>query len=215
MKGKGCTISNQHPDTTVGDSLSEILDPSTFECELFIFPLSENHEYKIVCDEFPVEGIPSSSEFEDLHVLHTNLFDNDHPHEKPSIYHAIHSLHYSFSNETLNDIPYHKECPTLIDQTPILNDTSSVMYQFENPSQFQFLEHVDSQSNHYDHIFDDYFSVLELSVGTNLSFVDPLQSEISNLDAHMIITGNIKYAEHHDSVHPHEEITSNEQPITM
>jgi hypothetical protein len=61
MKGKGCTISNHHPDTIVGDSLSEILDPSTLECEPFTIPLSENHEYKMVCDEFPIEGISSSS----------------------------------------------------------------------------------------------------------------------------------------------------------
>jgi hypothetical protein len=64
-------------------------------------------------------------------------------------------------------------------------------------------------------IFDDYFYVPELSVGTKLSFIDPSQSDISDLDAHMLITANLKYVEHNEFVDPHEEITSNEQPITM
>jgi hypothetical protein len=128
--------------------------------------------------------------------LYTNLFDDNHPHKKPSIYHAIHSSHYSFGNETLNDIPNQEECPTLINQTLILNDASSGMYHFETPSQFQFLEHVESHSNHNDPIFDEYFFWGELSVGTNLSFVDPLQYKIYDLDAHMLITENLKYAEH-------------------
>jgi hypothetical protein len=52
-------------------------------------------------------------------------------------------------------------------------------------------------------------------VGTKLSFIDPSQSEIFDLDAHMLITENLKYAEHNEFVDPHEEIIANEQPITM
>ena len=104
----------------------------------------------------------------------------------------------------LNDIPYQEECPALIDQTLILNDTSSKMYHFETPSQFQFLEHVESQSNHDGPIFYDYFSVLKLSVGTKLSFIDPSKSDIYDLDAHILITKNLKYVEHSEFVDPYE-----------
>lgn len=89
------------------------------------------------------------------------------------------------------------------------------MYHFETPSQFQFPEYVESQYNHNDLVFYDYFYVPELSVGTKLSFVDPSQFEIFYLDAHMLITANLKYAENNEFVDPHEEIIANEQPITM
>jgi hypothetical protein len=41
-----------------------------------------------------------------------------------------------------------------------------------------------------------------------------MQYEISNLDEHMLITENIKYAWHHEFVYPYEKITTNEQLIT-
>ena len=37
----------------------------------------------------------SVSEFKDLHSLYTNVFDDNHPHDHPPVYHAIHSLHDS------------------------------------------------------------------------------------------------------------------------
>jgi len=40
IKDRGFTISNQHSNIDVGDSLSEILDPSTLECEPFNEPPS-------------------------------------------------------------------------------------------------------------------------------------------------------------------------------
>jgi hypothetical protein len=149
-----------------------------------------------------------------FHSLYTNLFDVDHTHKKPSVYHTIHSSHYSFSDETLNDIPDQEECPTLIDQALILNNTSSVMHPFESPLQFEFPEHGESQSDFDVPIFYDYFLVLELNERIDLSLIDPTQSDISDLDEHMLIYENIKYVEHPEFVDPYEQITTNEQPIT-
>jgi hypothetical protein len=103
----------------------------------------------------------------------------------------------------------------LIDQRLILNDSPSRMHNVEIPSQFEFLEHVESQFDHDNHVFDDYFSVLELNVSTNVSSNDPVQSEISDLNAQMLMTKNIRYVEHKRFFDPHEEIISNVQPITM
>jgi hypothetical protein len=56
------------------------------------------------------------------------------------------NLHITlFSDKILNDKPEQEECPTLIDQTLIPSDTPSKMHHFEIPSQFEFLEHVESQ----------------------------------------------------------------------
>ena len=60
------------------------------------------------------------------------------------------------------------------------------------------MEHIETHFDHDNPIFNNYFVVLELNVNTNLSFVDPLQSEISNLDVQMLVTENIKYVEHND-----------------
>jgi hypothetical protein len=79
---------------------------------------------------------------------------------------------------------------------------------------FKFLEHGESQSDFDVPIFDDYFPVPELNESINLSLIDPIQYEISDLDEHMLITENLKYAEHHEFVDPYEQITTNEQPIT-
>jgi hypothetical protein len=73
-------------------------------CKPFNDSPSKNDDHILVYDESLTKEIPSSSEFEDLHAVYTNLLDDYHPHEQPSIYHAIHSSHYSFGNETLNDI---------------------------------------------------------------------------------------------------------------
>jgi len=90
-----------------------------------VFGESLNEE---ILSSSEIEEILSSSEYEDLHALYTNLFVDTHPHEQPSIYHATHSSHYSFGNETLKDVLDKEECPTLIDQTVILNNASSGMY---------------------------------------------------------------------------------------
>jgi hypothetical protein len=71
----------------------------------------------------------------------------------------------------------------LIDQRLILNDNPSRMHKSRSPSQFEFLKHVETQFDHDNPVFDDYFSVLELNVSTNISFTDLVQSKISNLNA--------------------------------
>jgi hypothetical protein len=88
--------------------------------------------------------------------------------------------------------------PTLIDQSFFLNGSPSMTHNVINPSQSGFLEHAESQFDIDNPIFDDYFFVLELNVSTNLSFVGPTQSEISDLDAQMLITKNTKCAEHNE-----------------
>jgi hypothetical protein len=168
----------------------------------------------LVCGESLIEEIPTSSESENLHALYTNLFDDNHPHGQPYAYHTIHSSHYSFSDETLIGIPDQEECPTLINQVLILNNASSGMHPFESPLQFEFLEHGESKSDFDVPIFDDYFPVLKLNESIDLSLIDPMQSEISDLYEHMLIL-NIKYAENPKFVDPYEQITTNEQPITM
>jgi hypothetical protein len=92
MKDRGYMISNQHSVTTMGESLPEILNPLAPECEPSIVSPSENHEHTLVCDESPIEEIPSFSESEDLHSLYTNMFDDNHSHEHPPVYHVVHTL---------------------------------------------------------------------------------------------------------------------------
>ena len=60
-----------------------------------------------------------------------------------------------------------------------------------------------------------YFLWLLSRPRIELSLIGPTQSKISDLDEHMIITENIKYAGHHDFVDPYEKITTNGQLITM
>jgi hypothetical protein len=115
----------------------------------------------------------------------------------------------------LNDIPDQEECLALINQTLILNNTSSRMHHIEISLQFKFLEHGESQSDFDVPIFEDYFYVLELKVNTNLSFIGPAQSQISDLDAQMLTKKNTKCIEYNDFSDIHKEIMSNEQPITM
>jgi hypothetical protein len=115
----------------------------------------------------------------------------------------------------LNDILDHEECPTLIDQVLILNNTSSRMCYFESPSYFKFLEHVESKIHLNNHVFYDYSLVLELNIIIKLSLIDPIQYEVSDLDEHRLITENLKYAGHHEFVDPYEQITTNVQLITM
>jgi hypothetical protein len=86
------------------ESLSEILNPVAPECEPSTVSPSEIHEHTLVCYESPIEEIPSFSESEDLHSLDTNLFDVNHSHKHPHVYHAVQYLHYSY-NETLNGEP--------------------------------------------------------------------------------------------------------------
>jgi len=155
----GGIIFNQHFDTVAVEYSSVILDPIAPECEPCTDPPSENHDHFMVCDEPLIEEIPSSSKSKDLHALYTNLFDNNHPLEHPSAYHTINSSHYSFSDETLNDIPDQEECQTLIDRALILNNTSSRMHPFEIPLQFKFLKHGESESDFDVPIFKDCFPI--------------------------------------------------------
>jgi hypothetical protein len=89
-----------------------------------------------------------------------------------------------------------------------------MMHNVINPSQFEFLENVESQSDHDDSVFGDYFVVPELNVSINLSFIDPVQYKISDLNAQML-TKNLKYVEHNEFLVPHQEATTNEQPIII
>jgi hypothetical protein len=86
------------------ESLLEILNPVAPECGPSTSPPSEIHEHTLFCDKSPIEEIPSFSEFEGLHSLDTNLFDVNHSHKHPPVYHAVQYLHYSY-NETLYDNP--------------------------------------------------------------------------------------------------------------
>jgi hypothetical protein len=63
--------------------------------------------------------------------------------------------------------------------------------------------------------FHDYFSFLELNVSTNISFIDPVQSEIYDLNAKMLVTEETNHEEYIKFSDPHVEITSNRHPITM
>ena len=55
MKDGGYTISNQHSDTVVGESLSKILDPLALEFEPYIISPSENCESPLVYGESLIE----------------------------------------------------------------------------------------------------------------------------------------------------------------
>jgi hypothetical protein len=88
----------------------------------------------------------------------------------------------------LNDKQEQQYFQALIDQRLILNDSPSRMHNVESPLQFKFLEHVESQFDHDNPVFDDYFSVPELNVSINVSFNDPVQSEIYDLNAQMLTT---------------------------
>jgi hypothetical protein len=92
-------------------------------------------------------------------------------------------LHYSFNDETLNDKSEQENFPTLIDQRFILNENPSKLHNVEIPSQLGFLEHVEPEFDHDDPIFDYYFVALEFNMSINVSTNDPIQYEISDLNA--------------------------------
>jgi hypothetical protein len=119
---------------------------------------------------------PSLHKSRYLHALYTNMFDDNYPHEKKYVYHALHSSHHSFYDETLNDKPKQEECPTLINQSLFLIGIPSMTHNVIDPSQYGFLEHVETQFDINKLVFDDYFSVPKLNVSANLSFVGPTQS---------------------------------------
>jgi hypothetical protein len=128
------------------------LDP---EFEPYIISPLENHDYILVCNKPLIEEILSFSKFEDIHSLYTNLFDDNHLHEYPLVYHPIQYLQYYY-NATLNDQPKQKYFLALIDQILILNEIPSNMHNVES-SQFEFLEHAESQFDNDHPIFNQCF----------------------------------------------------------
>ena len=99
----------------------------------------------MVYNESPIEEVPSFSESEDLHSLYINLFDDDHSHEHPHVYHVVHSPHFSSSDETLNGKLEQEECLALIDQSSFLNGSPSMTHNVINPSQSIFFKHDETQ----------------------------------------------------------------------
>jgi hypothetical protein len=69
----------------------------------------------------------------------------------------------------------------LIDEKLIFNDTSFRLHHFESTLYFKFSEHVESELHLNNHVFGDYFLVPELNISINLSLIDPIQFEISDL----------------------------------
>jgi hypothetical protein len=57
-------------------------------------------------------------------------------------------------------------------------------HNFINPSQYKSMDHVESRFDLDNPIFYDYFTVPELNVSANLSFNNPTQSKIFDIDAH-------------------------------
>jgi hypothetical protein len=107
------------------------------------------------------------------------MFDDDYLHEHPPAYHAVESLHFSFNDEILNDKGKQEYFQALIDQRPIHNNSPSRVHNVENPLQFEYLWNTLKHNLiMITHCFHDYFSVLELNVSTNMSFIDPIQSGI-------------------------------------
>jgi hypothetical protein len=94
----------------------------------------------------------------------------------------------------LNDKQEREDFPTLIDQILTLNDNSPKMHNVEIPSQFEFLEHFESQFDRDNPVFDDYFVVLELNMSINVSSNDPTQSKISDLGSQILMTKNTRHA---------------------
>ena len=92
----------------------------------------------------------------------------------------------------------------MIDQTLILNDTSSRLHHFEIPSYFEFLKHVEPQLDLNNPISDNYSSIMELNVSINLSLIDPVKYDIFDLDTHVLKHIYIKYEEKNEFVDPHE-----------
>jgi hypothetical protein len=99
------------------------------------------------------------------------LFDDNHLHEHPCVYHTVQSIHFSYHG-TLNYKLEQHDFPYLIDPRLFLNDIPSKMNKFLSP--FPFSEHLESQFDHDNPISNDYFIVLELKVNINISFIDPL-----------------------------------------
>jgi len=77
------------------------------------------------------------------------------------------------------------------------------------------LEHGESQLDFDVPIFDDYFPVPKLNENIELSLIGRMQYDISDLDEHVLINGNLKYAGHHNFIHHYEQITENEQLVTV
>jgi hypothetical protein len=79
---------------------------------------------------------------------------------------------------------------------------------------FNISEHAQSKLHRNNLIFGDYSLVLEFNISINISLIDPIEFYIFDLDERMLITENLKYAEHHEFVDTYEQITSNKQLIT-
>ena len=92
------------------------------------------------------------------------------------------SIHYSFNDTILNDKREHQYFQTLIDQRLIQNYHPSRIHNVESPFEFQILEHAQSKFNHDNPFFDDYFSIPELHMSTNISFIDYVKSKIFDLN---------------------------------
>jgi hypothetical protein len=121
----------------------------------------------LVSDESLIEEISSF-------LKSVDLFDSNLSREQSPAYHSVEYSHFSH-NETLNDKQEQEDFLALIDQRLILNDIPSRMHKVQIPLEFKLMEHVESQYNHDNHVFNDYFYFLELNVSTNISFNNPIQ----------------------------------------
>jgi hypothetical protein len=88
------------------------------------------------------------------------MFDIDHSHEHPHVYHAVHSFHFYFNDETLNDKPKKQEYSCLTDKSSCPNGIPSMTHNVINPSQYIFLQHAKTRFDIDNHVFDHYFCVL-------------------------------------------------------
>jgi hypothetical protein len=57
------------------------------------------------------------------------------------------------------------------------------MHKVQIPLQFKFLENDKSQSDHDNHVFDDYFSISKLDMSINVSSNDPIKYGIYDVNA--------------------------------
>jgi len=90
-----------------------------------------------------------------------------------------------------------------------------MMKNIVNPSQCKLMEHVESQYDLNNPLFDDYFSILEWNVSKNISFIDRVQYEILDLNVEVLTIENSRYGEHNELENIHEEVLENEQHITI
>jgi hypothetical protein len=60
------------------------------------------------------------------------------------------------------------------------------MHNVEIPLQFKFLEHIQTQFDHDNPLFSMIIFCSKLNVSTNISFIDPVQYEIYDLNAQYV-----------------------------